>query len=345
MATSPLTGLGAGMPVLAAPMAGGVSTPELVVQAARAGGLGFLAAGYQTVESLAAQLAAVRDADALFGVNLFAPNPVPIAQEEFRRYAEAIADEGRDFELDLAHAPLVQDDDAWNEKADLLLSDPVPVVSFTFGIPPRPLVTALRRAGTIVAQTVTSAEEARLGEESGADLLVLQGPGAGGHSGTLTPSLPPSGIPLPALIREVTATVRTPLVAAGGVASAAHVGELLDAGAAAVAVGTLLMRAGESGASATHRAALADEAFGRTIVTRAFTGRPARALANDFVRRYDAIAPAGYPALHHLTAPLRRAAAAAGDPQRVHLWAGTGYRDATEEPVAVILARLAGGEE
>jgi NAD(P)H-dependent flavin oxidoreductase YrpB (nitropropane dioxygenase family) len=110
-----------------------------------------------------------------------------------------------------------------------------------------------------------------------------------------------------------------------------------------VAVGTLLLRADEAGTSATHRAALADPARAGTVLTRAFSGRPARGIRNEFTDRYSAVAPYGYPALHYLTSPMRRAAAAAGDPERLHLWAGTGYRHATAEPAAAILRRLASG--
>jgi NAD(P)H-dependent flavin oxidoreductase YrpB (nitropropane dioxygenase family) len=60
------------------------------------------------------------------------------------------------------------------------------------------------------------------------------------------------------------------------------------------------------------------------------------------VDRFHDQAPAGYPALHHLTSPIRKAAAAAGDPEGINVWAGTGYRDATEEPAADLLRRLAG---
>ena len=108
-------------------------------------------------------------------------------------------------------------------------------------------------------------------------------------------------------------------------------------------VGTVLLRTAESGTSHTHREALADPRFTSTVVTHAFTGRPARALANHFTDRYDPIAPLGYPALHHLTSPLRKAAAKAGEPELVHLWAGTGYRKARNEPAAATITRLAGG--
>ena len=99
------------------------------------------------------------------------------------------------------------------------------------------------------------------------------------------------------------------------------------------------MLADEAGTTATHRAALI-AAERNTVVTRAFSGRPARGLRNQFIADHDASAPLGYPAIHYLTSPMRKAAAAAGDPERLHLWAGTGYRNASTGPAAAILERL-----
>jgi nitronate monooxygenase len=339
--SSPLPGLGLTAPVLAAPMAGGPSTPALVTAAASTGGLGFLAAGYKTPDALAEQIAAVRSASVPFGVNVFAPNPVPVDAEAFRRYARAIQDEAGRYGLDLTGGDPVEDDDHWHDKVDLLLADPVPVVSFTFGVPGRDVVTALRAAGTLVLQTVTSAEEARIAAEAGADMLVVQSTDAGAHSGTFTPERTPPPVPIGDLVAQVRHAVPLPVVAAGGLATPDDVAGAVRAGAVAAMAGTVLLRTEESGASATHRAALADPARDRTVVTHAFTGRPARGLWNRFIERFDAEAPYGYPALHHLTSPLRKAAAAAGDAELVHLWAGTGHRHATEEPAAAVLTRLA----
>ena len=112
------------------------------------------------------------------------------------------------------------------------------------------------------------------------------------------------------------AAVPIPLIAAGGLTEPGHVRAVLGAGAAAAMVGTALLRTDESGASETHRAALTDPARDRTVITRAFTGRPARGLRNAFTDRYDDVAPSGYPALHHLTSPLRKAAAADPGPDQ-----------------------------
>ena len=338
--TLALSQLGLTVPLVAAPMAGGPSTPALVVGAARAGALGFLAAGYKTPQALADEIAKVRAEGVPFGVNLFAPNPVPVDRAAFRRYAEALQRDADRYGLDVATAEPVEDDDHWHDKLDVLLADPVPVVSFTFGLPARDVVAALRRAGSLVVQTATSADEARLGTEAGADLLVVQASAAGAHSGTLTPARIPPEVPLTELLAAVRAVTPLPLLAAGGIGTRDDVRAALGAGAAAAVVGTVLLRSDESGASAAHREALADPRPRTTVVTRAFTGRPGRALRNLFTDRYGDLAPSGYPAVHHLTRPLRAAAAAVGDADLLNLWAGTGHRHAGTGPVADLLRRL-----
>ena len=333
-----LSDLGATSAVVTAPMAGGPSTPELVLAAAGAGSLGFLAGGYLTADALGEQVARVSAETELYGVNLFAPNPVPIAPAAYVAYRDLIGAEAERYAVDLPAAP-VEDDDSWRDKVDLLVQHPAPIVSFTFGIPDAASLAALRGAGSILVQTVTSAEEARQADEAGIDALAVQASAAGGHSGTLTPGRIPAERPLPELVAEVRAAVSLPLLAAGGIASADDVAVVLAAGADAAVVGTLLLLADESGASAAHRAGLLDHRR-ETAVMRAWTGRPARGLRNTFSDAYEATAPAGYPALHHLTRPIRRAAGAAGDLERVNLWAGTGFRAARREPVADILRRL-----
>ena len=333
--------LGSPLPLAAAPMAGGPTTPRLAAAVAEAGAFPFLAGGYKTAEAMGAEIAEVRGTGAAFGVNLFVPDPSPIDEAEFRRYARELQADADRYGLDLSRAPLLEDDDRWTDKLDLLLADPVPVVSVTFGLPRPAEVAALRRAGSQVLVTVTTVDEAHAAAGVGADALVVQGSDAGGHSGTHDPLRPIRPTPTEQLTRAVVAATGLPVVAAGGVDGPRTAAALLDAGAAAVAVGTLLLRTDESGASRTHRDALADPGFPGTVVTRAFTGRPARALRNRFVDEHDATAPAGYPAIHHLTRGLRQAAAAAGDPHGVHLWAGTGFRSATTGPARAVIDQLA----
>ncbi|KUI23656.1 nitronate monooxygenase family protein [Mycobacterium sp. GA-2829] len=338
--TTPLTDLGVRLPVIAAPMAGGATTTAMVIAAAGAGSLGLLAAGYKKPDALQAEIATVRAASVPFGVNVFAPNPVPIDAEDYRRYAAALQPDADRYGLTLPGEP-IDDDDAFAAKIDLLRADPVPIVSFTFGLPDIDVIRGLQRAGTTVVQTVTSADEAEAAAAAGVDMLAVQASVAGGHSGTFTPDRMPTPLTLTELVGQIATTTRLPVIAAGGLATAADVAAVLHSGAVAAAVGTVLLRAEESGASATHKAALADPSRTGTVLTRAFTGRPARGLRNGFIDRFEASAPLGYPAIHHLTSPLRKAAAAAGEADLVHLWAGTGYRHAAEQPTAAILTGLA----
>jgi NAD(P)H-dependent flavin oxidoreductase YrpB (nitropropane dioxygenase family) len=333
--------LGIASPVVAAPMAGGPTTPELVVAAARAGSLGFLAGGYKSAEQLAEQIRTARTATEVFGVNLFVPNSVPVDPDAYQQYADLLRAEATDLDVVLPAEP-IEDDDHWQDKVDLLVAEPVPVVSLTFGMPDDDVISAWQRAGSRVVQTVTSSDEARQAAAAGVDLLAVQASAAGGHYGTFTPDRLAAPRSLHDLLAEIGKVTDLPLVAAGGLATSEQISAALRHGADAVAVGTVLLRSAEAGTSTTYRMALAGPDRGETVVTRAFTGRPARALRNRFVDTYDAHAPAGYPALHHLTSPMRRAAAAVGDPERINLWAGTGHRHATDEPAGAILERLAG---
>jgi len=328
------------VPVFAAPMAGGPSTPALVIAAASAGHFGQLAAGYLTPDALRTRIDAVREQTAMFGVNLFVPNASSVSAEEYERYRAALqptADRSKVLQLPDLH----EDDDWWEEKVQLLLADPVPLVSFTFGFPPPHVVRALRARGTITVQTVTSAAEAGAAEELGVDVLVVQSADAGGHSGVIDPLGAPSALSLPDLVALIRQSSKLPLIGAGGIASSAAVQAVVRAGAGAVAVGTVLLRSPESGASLVHKDALIDPAFDRTVLTRAFTGRLARGLLNRFIEDHDFNAPAAYPAVHHLTKPIRTAAVALGDPSAVHLWAGTGWRQADDRPSVEVLSSLA----
>ncbi len=333
--------LATSVPIVAAPMAGGPTTPTLALAVAAAGGLPFLAAGYKTPAAMAAEIEEVRAAGVPFGVNLFVPAAPSIDLDAFRAYAEELRGDAESFGLRL-HADPVDDDHHWAEKLTVLFAPPVPLVSFTFGVPAAAEIAALRDVGTCVLVTVTSVQEARTALAAGADGLVVQGPGAGGHSAVHDPAGLPAPGPTDALVAAVRAETSGPLIAAGGVDGPRAVRALRAAGADAVAAGTLFLLADEAGTAPTHRRALQNPAFSETVLTRAFTGRIARSLRNDFIDRHERSAPVAYPAVHHLTRPIRQAASAVGDAQRLHLWAGIGYRRARPLPAAEIVRWLAG---
>jgi nitronate monooxygenase len=332
-------------PVIAAPMSGGPTTPALVAAATSAGVFGFLAAGYLTPDAARDQISQTRRSCDHFGVNVFLPRDAAPDPAELAAYTRELASEADRYGLPAVglRSATGGEDDWWHEKVELLVQDPVAVVSFTFDIPDAATVAALQRVGSTVLATVTTADEARRAEAEGVDGLVVQSAAAGGHSATTTPDAPSARTDTAALVSEVRAVSALPIVATGGIVHSAQVRAMLAAGADAAMVGTLLLRTPESGARPAHKAALADPARAETVVTRAFTGRPARGLRNRFTDEHSATAPLGYPAIHFLTAPIRAAAAARGDPEGLNLWAGTGYRAATDRPAVEVLADLING--
>lgn len=329
-------------PVVLAPMAGGPSTPELALAVDRAGGLGFLAGAYLTPAALREAIARVRAGGiGPFGVNLFVPGPRTVPRAELGAYAARLRPEAERYGTELG-PPRDHDDDGWDAKLDLLVAERVPVASFTFGCPPPPVIRRLHAAGSEVWVTVNRTDEAEAAAAAGADVVVAQGIEAGGHQGGwLGGAAAPEGTGLLALIGLVRERAGLPVVAAGGIADGAAVAAVLAAGARAAQVGTAFLCSPEAGTHPVYREALL--AGGPTALTRAFTGRWARGLRNRFIDEHGPHAPGAFPAVHHITAPLRAAARAAGDPGAMSLWAGQAVDRIAPRPAAEIVADLADG--
>ncbi|GAB22133.1 putative 2-nitropropane dioxygenase [Gordonia polyisoprenivorans NBRC 16320 = JCM 10675] len=327
------------VPIIAAPMAGGPSTPGLVIAAGHGGGIGFLAAGYKSPELLESEITAVAEAGIPFGVNIFTPGPPIRDRGAVQRYRDALAPVAERYGV---HLPDIvdADDDHFDAKIDLVIERRVGLVSFTFGLPSVDVVGRLHDAGITVIATVASVADADRAVAVGVDVLCVQGTEAGGHRGTLDLDATPNDTPTVDLVREVVSRNEVPVIAAGGVGDGRAVAAALASGATAVQIGTALLDSDEAGTNGVHRAALRSPSSAETVVTRAFSGRPARALRNSFVDTYDSLAPAEYPAVHHLTSPLRRAAVAAGERRDVNLWAGTSFASIRGGSASDIIAEL-----
>lgn len=315
-------------------MAGGASCPQLAAAVSEAGGLGFLAAGYKTADGMYQEVKQVRGLTAQpFGVNLFMPQPNTADPGAVEIYRNQLAGEAAWYETPLGD-PDSGRDDGYEAKLAILLDDPVPAVSFTFGCPTRDVLDSFAKAGTFTVVTVTTPEEAQAAQWAGADAVCVQGIEAGGHQGTHRddPESDGAGIGLLSLIALIRETVQLPLIAAGGLMRGGQIAGVLAAGAVAAQLGTAFLVCPESGANALHKQAMTNPLFVRTELTRAFSGRPARGLVNRFMREHGPYAPAAYPQVHHLTSGLRKAAAKTGDAQGMALWAGQGHRLARELP-------------
>lgn len=351
------------LPLVQAPMAGGPSTPMLAEAVTRAGGFGFLAAGYRSAADLAEDIEdlAARTGGRRFGVNVFVPGPAgdPAA---IASYARELADEAARLGVELGRP--IHDDDGYRDKLDLLIARPVAAVSFTFGAPSAEDVEALHAAGSEAWVTVTSPAEADAAVAADADVLIAQGWEAGGHrasfqdgpdpvdepgapSATERPSTgiestnqpgDAEGYSLLALLQLLRARTNRPLIATGGIATGAGIAAVLCAGATAAQLGTALLRCEEAGTARVHRELVGSAR--PTRPTRAFSGRTARGILNRFMVEHSG-APSGYPEVHHLTAPVRAAARRDGDAESVNLWAGQAHELTRDGTVAELFAGLA----
>ena len=323
-------------PVVLAPLAGGPSTPELCAAVSDAGGLGFLAGGYLSASELETRIERTRALTSRpFGVNLFVPGgPGQAARVE--AYAHRLAGEAERAGVRLGEPRW--DDDDWAAKIDLLADSPVAVASVAFGCPSAEDMVGLKRSAGEVWVTVTTVDESRRAQEAGADCLVVQGAEAGGHRGGFTDDH--DGLGLLALLQLVRASTSAPMIATGGIMTGAGLAAVMAAGARAGALGTAFLRCPEAATSSVHREALARHDR-PTAFTRAFTGRLARGISNRFLEEHTDAAPAAYPQVHHLTAPLRAHGRNADEGDAVNLWAGQAYALSHDVPAAQIVHRVA----
>ena len=328
------------VPIVLAPLAGGPTTPELAAAVSNAGGLGFLAAGYLSDAALGEQIARARAlTSASLGVNLFVPGSPAAAAAAVADYAATLAATAREAGAELGEPRF--DDDQWAAKLALLTTDPLPVVSFTFGCPERAVIDTVHAAGSEAWVTVSTPADALVAAAAGSDVLVLQGNEAGGHRSSFTDDPADDaagGYGLLSLIQLVRNRTALPLIAAGGITTGAGVAAVLAAGATAAQLGTAFLRCPEAGTSAVQRNAVATAT--PTAMTRAFTGRLARGIRNAFMAEHDRDAPVAYPEVHYLTGPLRAAGRAAGNPDLVNLWAGQTHELTRELPAGQLVRIL-----
>ncbi|MDO5049134.1 MAG: nitronate monooxygenase [Actinomycetaceae bacterium] len=328
-------------PLVLAPMAGGPSTPELCAAVCNAGGLGFLAAGYLRPEQLRAHVDGVEAlTERAYGINLFYPSkPNVDLVDAFEEYRQVLTD-GCAGEYDFPSEPQWSDD-FFDEKLDIALGSRARFVSITFGYPDAATVARIREAGKLLVLNATTPREVDHVIGLDCDALGLQGKAAGGHRGSVLDE-GEEGYAYDAreLVEYAAARTDRLILAGGGVGTAGDVRELLDAGASAVIVGTRFLTAQEAGTKGTHRFALVNMKDRGTVVTHAFSGKPARTISNTFAQRFTPFAPLMYPEVHYLTAGMRAEADSARDAEYLNLWAGEGFHHCREARAKDIMEEL-----
>ncbi|MCM3706205.1 MULTISPECIES: NAD(P)H-dependent flavin oxidoreductase [Cytobacillus] len=339
--------LGIQYPIFQAPMAGGLTTPELISWVSNCGGLGNMGAGYMMPDDIRADIKKVRElTNRPFGINLFVPDcDVSAKAEDISAMCTVL--ERYSSELGMAEKPLLPEKDyalLYKKQLAVLMEERVPVCSFTFGIPDNADISELKKQGTMIFGTATNVNEAVEWEEAGADIIVVQGSEAGGHRGTFQKE--ESGmIGSMALIPQAADAVSCPVAAAGGIMDARGIAAAMILGAEGVQLGTAFLTCRESGAHPLYKQALLNARKDRTAVTKAFSGKPARGIHNRFMKEMKGVQALPYPLQNDMTAPVRKHAAKLERPEFMSLWAGQGMGMAEEVTVKELMSKLVKGTE
>ena len=328
------------VPIVQAPMAG-ACPPELAIAVAEAGGMG--AGGF-----VLDQPAVIRDwvrrfregSSRAFQMNLWIPDPPPPGdggEAGARRVLERFGTPGEP-----GGAP-----PSFDEQCEELLAAAPTVISSIMGVFAPAMVERIHAAGIAWFACATTLQEALVAERAGADAVVAQGIEAGGHRGTFEPDAAErTGVGLLALVPQLADALTVPVVATGGIADGRTVAAALVLGASAVQVGTAFLRAPEAGTAQGWAEGLAAATPESSVLTRAYSGRPGRALSTPFVEAWSAsdTPPARYPVQRRLVAEWRRGRMDAGssgpDVDAVNQWAGQSARLARPDPAGGITARL-----
>ena len=338
------------IPIIQAPMAGGVCTPELVAAVANAGGLGSFGFAYSSPQKIAADLLAARslmqsaDSVGAINANFFIFKPVELPNTQTQQAALSalqnlpMANAAFDTPVTVPSAPFYPDlheqiAPVWQHKPEVL--------TFHFGIPDASIVEHAHALGIAVGMTATCVTEAMAIEKAGADFIVSQGIEAGGHRGIFDVQAVDQQLSTMELTRQLVRQCSLPVVAAGAIMDGADVRAALDAGAAAAQLGTAFLCCDESGASTAHKDFVLNQGQRGSIITRGFSGRPARGIRNAFIDHMQDQTVLPFPIQNTITGSMRQWAAKTNNGEYQSLWAGTEYHRSRAMPAADLMSTLA----
>ncbi len=329
------------LPILMAPMAG-ACPPALAAAVARAGGLGGCGALLMQPDAIRAWAAAVRaETNGAFQMNLWIPDPTPHRDAANETALRAFLETwGPPVPAEAAEAAPPD----FKGQCQAMLDAGPAIISSIMGIYPPDFISEMKFRGVKWFANITTVAEARTAAAAGADVLVAQGAEAGGHRGAFDPQLAErAAVGLFSLLPAVLDAVDLPVVATGGIADARGVAAAIVMGAAAVQIGTGLLRTPEAQLPAAWADAIAGAAPEDTMVSRAFSGRAGRSLATRYAvaaAASEAPAPAPYPVQRGLTQAMRDAGTKAGDIDRMQAWAGQSAGLAMAIPAGELVQNL-----
>src|SRR6476661_1482569 len=166
----------------------------------------------------------------------------------------------------------------------VIIEEGVKIV-FTSAGNPKTWTSHLKQHGITVVHVVSAVKFALKCEEAGVDAIVAEGFEAGGHNGREETTTM-------VLIPQIRDAVKTPLIAAGGIASGKQMAAAFVLGAEAVQVGSRFVASNESSAHIAFKNAVVNAREGDTQLTlKQLT--PVRVLKNEFYKKVDAAEKTG----------------------------------------------------
>ncbi len=330
-------------PIIQAPMAGGITTPELVAAVSNAGCLGSLGAAYMQPEEIRMAIKMIRQlTDKPFSVNLFIQDTYYNTEQQLISMLEILKpiSERLSVNLEIPKQPFLP---LFDEQIKVVIEEKVPVFSFTFGVLDGIFVKELHKNKTIIIGTITNVDEAEILANDNIDILVAQGSEAGGHRGTFYGDPIDHGmIGIMSLISQVVNSVNVPIVAAGGIMDARGINAALSLGAKAVQMGTAFLCCQESGANKLYKECLLNVNSDTTVITKDFTGKFARCIFNEFIKymkKYQ-LNILDFPIQHCLTKQIRKAAEQQNEWEYMALYAGQSAHLCTKLTAAKLIQKI-----
>lgn len=328
-------------PIIQAPMFG-VSTPEMAAAANNAGCLGSLALADLSAEKSLEQIQKTEKlTNRDFSLNIFVhqiPEVTEKLKTDFSRtkvFLENLASENN-IQVQLPDFYDIKLN-SYHEQIEAVISEKCKILSFTFGNLDSESILKLKNNNVLLIGTCTSVEEAIQLENSGIDIICVQGWEAGGHRGSFASENIPQ-IGGFSLLAQVSDVVNVPLIYAGGIYNVQTLKAAKDLGASGFQIGSMFLASQESALQDFEKHRLFKVKEEEIILTKSFSGRLARGIQNTFTKTLDEssyILP--YPYMNKLTAAFRTAAREAKNAEFVNLWLGQSIQKYNENSTEDIL--------
>lgn len=331
-------------PIIQAPMAGSIVTPDFVAEVSNALGLGSLPLGYLSLNEAKRMIHETKLLVANFSVNIFIPSSVKHPEMlHFQKMLAHINSYRHQLGLESLTTIPFEEEPLIDDWVSLIIEMLVPTVSFVFGILDDKNIKRLKQKGIYLIGTATSVKEGLMLQQAGCDAVVAQGYEAGGHRGGFLANH--NGlVGTLALVPMMADALTIPVIAAGGIMDGRGIAAAMMLGASAVQMGTAFLTCKESGASALHKQLILQKLAEETCLTNVFTGKQVRCIKNQFVTETERLFQEDeipvYPIQHELSQELRKIAKKQNNFACAGFWSGQSTRLARALSVKELMDRL-----